>query len=96
MEEAYEAAKLCVLNSLAVTKSAIGSLDKIKRIVSLTGFVYAPLGFPDSPKVINGASDVLVEIFGKKGKHSRAAVAVAGLPLGATVEIQMIIELEES
>lgn len=96
IEEAYEAAKLCVLNSLAVTKSAIDSLDKIKRIVSLTGFVYAPLGFPDSPKVINGASDVLVEIFGEKGKHSRAAVAVAGLPLGATVEIQMIIELEES
>jgi len=97
IEEAYEAARLCALNSLAVIKSEIGSLDQVKRIISLTGFVYAPIGFPDSPKVINGASDVLVEIFGEKGKHSRAAVAVSGLPLGATVEIQMgFIELEES
>jgi len=93
IEEAYEGAKLCVLNSLSVVKSTIGNLDQVERIISLTGFVYAQTGFRDSPKVINGASDLLVEIFGEKGKHSRAAVTVSGLPSGATVEIQMIVEV---
>lgn len=91
-----EAARVCVLNALANVKAAAGSLEAIKRVVMLNGFVNAVPDFADSPKVINGASDFLVAVLGDKGKHARAALAVTGLPLESTVELQLIIELEGS
>ena len=94
VEAGYEAAKACALNTIAALKAGAGSLEKIKRIVLVNGFVNAIANFPDSPAVINGASDLFVGVFGEKGKHARAAVAVAGLPKEATVEIQVIAEIE--
>ncbi len=94
VEEGVEAARLAALNTLATIGKAIGNLDNIKRFVFLNGFVQAVAGFAESPRVINGASDLLVEIFGEKGRHARAAVAVAGLPLNCTVEIQVSLEVK--
>lgn len=93
VEDAREAAKLCAINVLAQAKAALGSLDRIARIVKLTGFVASAPGFLDQPKVVNGASDFLVEALGDKGRHARSAIGVAGLPLGAAVEIEAIIEI---
>jgi len=92
LEQAQEAAKLCAINALAQLKSELGSLDKISKILRVSGFVNSVPDFTEQPKVINSASDLLFEIFGEKGKHSRIAVGVASLPLGATVEIDMIVE----
>lgn len=89
-----EAARVCVLNALANIKAATGSLESIRQIVMVNGFVNAVPNFADSPKVINGASDFLAAILGDKGKHARAAVAVTGLPLESTVELQLIVELQ--
>lgn len=94
MTDAQEAAKTCAINCLSVVKKAIGDLNKIKRIVKLTVFVASEDGFVDQPKVANGASDLLVEIFGENGKHVRSAVGVTALPLNAPVEIEMIAELK--
>ena len=94
MQTAYESARICVLNSLANIKAATGSLDSVSRVVMVNGFVNAVSGFADSPAVINGASDLLVAVFGDAGKHARAAVAVAGLPRNSTTEIQLIVELK--
>jgi enamine deaminase RidA (YjgF/YER057c/UK114 family) len=93
LEQAQEAAKLCALNALAQLKSELGSLDKISKILRVSGFVNSVPDFTEQPKIINSASDLLFEIFGDKGKHSRIAVGVASLPLGATVEIDMIVEI---
>lgn len=87
------AARVCVLNLLAVAKKELGDLDQLKQVVQINGFVNAVPGFTDSPAVINGASDVLVEILEERGRHTRAAVAVTGLPKDSTVEIQAIFEL---
>ena len=95
VESAYEGARVCLLNSLAVLQEFLGSLDRIRQVVSLAGFVNAVEGFAQSPKVINGASDLLVEIFGPVGAHSRTAVAVSGLPLNSTVELQMVVEVSD-
>lgn len=92
IEEAQNAAKICILNALAQIKSEIGSLDKISRIVRVSGFVNCSPEFIEQPKVINAASDLLYEIFGDKGKHSRIAVGVASLPLDSSVEIDVIAE----
>jgi enamine deaminase RidA (YjgF/YER057c/UK114 family) len=89
----YESARVCALNTLANIKVAAGSLEAVHRIVFVSGFVNAVRGFPDSPAVINGASDLFVQIFGEAGRHARAAVAVAGLPRNATTEIQVVVEL---
>jgi len=93
LEQAQKAAKLCAINALAQLKSELGSLDKISKILRVSGFVNSESDFTDQPKVINAASDLLFEIFGDKGQHSRIAVGVASLPLGATVEIDMIVEI---
>jgi enamine deaminase RidA (YjgF/YER057c/UK114 family) len=93
VESGYEAAQVCALNSLAAIKAALGSLDGVARIVLVSGFVNAVAGFSESPAVINGASDLFVKIFGDAGRHSRAAVAVAGLPRNSTVEIQVVVEV---
>lgn len=90
---AQEAARVCALNLLAVAKSALGDLDRIKQVVHLGGFVNAVPGYPDSPAVINGASDLMVQILGDRGRHTRAAVAVTGLPKDSTVEITAIFEV---
>jgi enamine deaminase RidA (YjgF/YER057c/UK114 family) len=93
VEEAYTAARRCALTQLAVLMQTLGSLDRIKQIVSVNGYVNTLSGFADSPKVINGASDLLVEIFGESGRHVRAAVGVAALPRNAMVELQMTVEI---
>ena len=88
-----EAARLCTINALAQLKAYLGSLDKIKQIVKITGFINCDPSFTDHPKVINGASDLLVCVFGKKGKHARAAVGVSSLPLDSAVEIEFVVEV---
>jgi len=86
---------MIVLNRLAVIQDAIGSLDKVRQIVSLTGFVNSAADFHGHPQVINGASELLVEIFGDKGRHSRTALGAAALPLNVAVEINLIVEIED-
>jgi enamine deaminase RidA (YjgF/YER057c/UK114 family) len=95
IEEAQEAARIIILNRLAVIHEEIGSLDKIARIVALNGFVNSDPDFTGHPQVINGASELLVEIFGDKGKHSRTALGAAALPLGVAVEINLIVEVAD-
>jgi enamine deaminase RidA (YjgF/YER057c/UK114 family) len=95
IEEAQEAARMIVLNRLAVIQEAIGSLDKVKQIVALNGFVNSEADFYGHPQVINGASELLVQIFGDKGKHSRTALGAAALPLNVAVEINLIVEVED-
>ncbi len=94
IESAKKAAEICVLNTLANIKAAVGSLDQVTRIVMVNGFVNAVDGFSDSPAVINGASDLLVKVFGEAGKHARAAVATNGLPRGTTVEVVVVAEVK--
>ena len=93
VEEGQAAAQRCALAILAQVKAAIGSLDKVTRVVKLNGFVNSAPGFGDHPKVINGASDLMVELFGDKGKHARAAVGVANLPFGVVVEVEAVFEV---
>ena len=93
LEQAQEAAKLCAINILAQAKKISGNLDKIKGCIKITGYVNSIDTFTDQPKVINGASDLISSIFGDKGKHTRAAVSVNSLPLGAAVEIEGIFEI---
>ena len=94
VEEGYAAAKACALMQLAVIKRELGSLDAVDSIVTVNGYVNAVPGFPDSPKVINGASDLLIAVFGDAGRHVRAAVGVSALPRNATVELQMSVLLK--
>jgi enamine deaminase RidA (YjgF/YER057c/UK114 family) len=91
--EGYAAARACALTQLAVLKHALGSLDKVRSIVSVNGYVNAVPGFPDSPAIINGASDLLAAVFGEEGKHARAAIGVSALPRNALVELQMIVAI---
>jgi len=93
--EAVRAARLCCINALAQLKAAAGSLDKIKRIVRLDGYVASSPGYINQPLVLNGASELLLEVFGEIGKHARAAVGVAELPRGASVELTLWAELTE-
>jgi enamine deaminase RidA (YjgF/YER057c/UK114 family) len=95
LEEGYAASRQSMLNLLAVVQHELGSLNKVKRIVKLLGFVNCTEDFTDQPKVINGASDLLVNIFGEKGRHARSAVGMAQLPGGTAIEIEMIVEIEE-
>lgn len=93
IEEAQEAGKICCLNALFHLKNLIGELDKIKKIIKITGYVNSDENFIEHPKVINGASDLLIKIFGEKGKHTRVAIGVNNLPLGSSVEIDFIIQI---
>lgn len=95
VEEAREGARMVILNRLAVIQDEIGSLDKVVRIVTLNGFVNSEPDFHGHPQVINGASELLVEIFGEKGKHSRTALGVAALPLDVAVEINLVVEVAD-
>jgi enamine deaminase RidA (YjgF/YER057c/UK114 family) len=89
--EGYAAARACALTQLAVLKRELGSLDKVQDIISVNGYVNAVAGFPDPPAVINGASDLLLAVFGEPGRHARAAIGVSALPRNALVEVQMIV-----
>jgi enamine deaminase RidA (YjgF/YER057c/UK114 family) len=93
-KQGYEAAKLTALIQIAVLKKELGSLSKIKRIVKVLGMVNCDSSFSNQPKVINGFSDLLVEVFGEKGKHARSAVGMAALPFNMAVEVEMIVEVE--
>jgi len=91
VEEAYEAARCCALLELASIKQALGSLERVERIISVNGYVNAVPGFSDSPQIINGASELFAKIYGDRGLHARAAIGVSGLPRNALVEIQMVV-----
>jgi enamine deaminase RidA (YjgF/YER057c/UK114 family) len=93
VEDAQAAARLCALNLIAQVKSAVEDLDMIARVVRLGGFVASAPSFTDQSKVVNGASDLMVEVFGEPGRHARAAVGVAVLPLGAAVEVEGVFEV---
>ncbi|MGO4886702.1 RidA family protein [Anaerobacillus sp. MEB173] len=95
LEEGYDAAKICALNHLAVIKSEVGDLNKVRNIIKMVGYVSCTPDFEDVPKVVNGASDLLIELFGERGKHARCAVGVAALPGGAAVEADLVVELSE-
>ena len=95
VEEAYEAARLTAISLLASLKAEIGDLNKVTRIVRVFGMVQSDADFTQQPQVINGASDLLVEVFGEaRGKHARAAVGMVSLPIGIAVEIEMVVEVE--
>ena len=96
MEEGYAAARACALTQLAVLRRELGSLDLVAEVLTVNGYVNAAAGFQDSPAVINGASDLLVEVFGEAGRHVRAAVGVSALPRNALVELQMTVRAKAS
>lgn len=93
IEQGYQTARNVALNCLASVKAMIGDLDRVRRVVKLLGMVNCTEDFKDQPKVINGASDLLVEVFGDTGKHARSAVGMQSLPNGIPVEIEMILEV---
>lgn len=92
--DGYEAAKICVINCLSAIKGMAGSLDNIDKIVKVAGFVNSAAGFNAQPKVVNGASELLGQIFGEAGQHARSAVGVSELPLDAAVEVEMIVKIK--
>ncbi|HEY0678561.1 MAG TPA: RidA family protein [Chitinophagaceae bacterium] len=94
IEQGYEAARLTATHQLAALKAAIGDLGKVKRIVKVLGMVNSDASFKDHPKVINGFSDLMVAVFGEKGKHARSAVGMCSLPMNMAVEIEIIVEVE--
>jgi enamine deaminase RidA (YjgF/YER057c/UK114 family) len=94
IEEANKAARICTLNALAAIKGVVGDLDRIKQIVRVVGYVASVPTFTQQPAVVNGASELLLEIFGEAGKHARSAVGMAVLPLNASVEIELTVEVE--
>jgi enamine deaminase RidA (YjgF/YER057c/UK114 family) len=94
IEQGYDAAKAATVSILSTLKAEVGDLNRIRRIVKVTGFVNSTPDFTDQPKVVNGCSDLLVALFGEKGKHARSAVGMVALPLNAAVEIEMIVEIE--
>jgi enamine deaminase RidA (YjgF/YER057c/UK114 family) len=94
LEQGYEASQRTVLLLLASLKATIGNLDKIRRVVKILGMVNCTADFVEQPKVINGASDLLVQVFGERGKHARSAIGVHVLPFNTPVEIEMIVEIE--
>jgi len=93
-KQGYEAAKLCALNCLSVIKAQIGSLDSIEKIIKVVGFVNSAPGFSAQPKVVNGASEFLGQLFGDKGQHARSAVGVNELPLDAACEVEMVVKIK--
>lgn len=95
LEDGYAAARVCALNCLGVVKALTGDLDRVEKIVKITGFVNSAEGFTDQPKVVNGASDLLGQVFAEAGIHARSAVGAASLPLGACCEVEMIVRIRE-
>jgi len=93
MEDGVKAARACAVNLLAQVKAAVGDLDKVVRVIRLGGFINSAVGYGDGPKVMNGASDLMVEVFGDKGRHARSTVGVAALPAEAAVEVEGLFEI---
>ncbi|MBK8049398.1 MAG: RidA family protein [Anaerolineales bacterium] len=93
IEEGQAAARLCMLNLLSLIRDAVGSLDRVARVVKVLGFVASAPGFGQQPSVMNGASQLLIDVFGERGRHARSAIGVNELPLNIAVEIEMIVEL---
>ena len=96
VEDGYAAAQACALTQLAVLKRELGSLERVAEVLTLNGYVNAAAGFHDAPAVINGASDLLVKVFGEAGRHVRAAIGVSALPRNSLVEVQMTVRVKES
>lgn len=94
VEDGAACARLCGLNIIAQAQAALGDLNRVKRVVKLVGFVNCTPDFTDQPKVVNGASDLMVEVFAEKGRHARSAVGVGSLPLGVAVEVEAILEVD--
>ena len=94
VDDAYAAARLTMLNCLRTLQDELGTLDRVRQVVKLLGMVRSDPGFGDQPKVINGASDLLVDLFGDRGRHARSRVGMAALPFGIPVEIEMIVEAD--
>jgi enamine deaminase RidA (YjgF/YER057c/UK114 family) len=94
LEQGYEAARQTAIALLSTIKAEVGDLNKVKRVIKVNGWVNCPADFMDQPKVINGCSDLLVAVFGDKGKHARAALGTNALPMNIAVEIELVIELE--
>jgi enamine deaminase RidA (YjgF/YER057c/UK114 family) len=94
-DTAKECARQSAINALAAAQSVIGSLDRVTRVVKVVGFVASAPGFTGQPAVINGASELLLEVFGDAGRHARSAVGVAGLPINAPVEVEMVLEVAD-
>ena len=94
LEEGIAAARLTAINQLAVLKAELGDLNKVKRIVKVLGMVNCEADFKDHPKVINGFSDLMVQVFGEKGKHARSAVGMCSLPFNMAVEVELVVEVE--
>jgi len=90
LEEAQDSARLCIINALSILRDEIGSLNNLKRCIRLTGYIASEKDFIEQPKVLNPASDLLVDIFGDRGRHSRVAIGVASLPLDSPIEIELI------
>lgn len=95
VEQGYEAARICALNCLSVIRSAVGSLDKVVRVVKVVAFVNSPEGFTNQPQVANGASELFMEVFGEKGRHARSAVGSPGLPRNTPVEVEVVVEVAD-
>ena len=93
MEDGQKAARACAVNLIAQLKAAVGDLDKVVRVVRLGGFINSAPGYADGPKVMNGASDLMVEVFGDKGRHARSTVGVSALPANAAVEVEGLFEV---
>jgi enamine deaminase RidA (YjgF/YER057c/UK114 family) len=95
VDDAYEAAAVCALNALCLLRDELGSLDRVERILSVTGYVASAPGFDQQPAVIDGASKILVDVFGDAGRHARSAIGVAALPRGGAVEIELTAAVRE-
>lgn len=95
IDEGYVAARACALTQLAVLKRELGTLDAIAEVLTVNGYVNAATGFPDSPAIINGASDLFIALFGEAGRHVRAAVGVSALPRNALVELQITVRIQD-
>jgi len=96
IEQGQEAARLTMLSCLGTVQRSLGDLDRVERVVKLLGFINAPEGFTETPRVLNGASDLLIELYGENGRHARSAIGVAALPVNIPVEIEMIVQVKES
>ena len=96
IEQGYEAARLALLNALAIIQDELESFERVKKIVRLTGHVASAPGFVEQPAVVNGASDLLVELFGERGRHARLALGAAELPLHAPIELELIVQVQET
>jgi enamine deaminase RidA (YjgF/YER057c/UK114 family) len=94
VEQAYQAARICTLNALAAIKGVVKDLDQVVQVVRVVGYVASVSTFTQQPAIVNGASELLLEIFGEVGKHARSAVGVASLPLNASVEIELTVEVK--